>query len=178
MRTKKIPTRPAGRAGASDRTLYNAANEASNELPQPAGDPAARLLERLEGVKQTGTDRWIACCSAHDDKRPSLSIRELADGTLLVHCWAGCGAADVVAAIGLSLSDLFPRKPENRPPLRPRERWIAADVWACVAHEAAVAAIVAADAAAGRPVSTKDAERAGVAADRLADAVQALGVGR
>lgn len=98
---------------------------------------------------------------------------------MLVYCFAGCAAAEVVAAVGLGLADLFAAPLEHhRPPLRPRERWIPADVWACVAFEAAVAAIVAADAAAGRPVSTEDAERAGVAADRLADAVRALGVGQ
>ncbi len=30
-----------------------------------------------------------ACCPAHDDRRPSLSISER-DGKLLVHCFAGC----------------------------------------------------------------------------------------
>jgi len=31
------------------------------------------LLARLDGVKRTGPDRWIARCPAHDDKRPSLA---------------------------------------------------------------------------------------------------------
>lgn len=137
-----------------------------------------RLLERLEGVRQTGADCWTALCAAHADRRPSLSVRVLPDGTILLKCWAGCGAADVVAAVGLGLADLFPAKPEDRPPLRPRERWIHSDVWRCIAHEAGIAAIAAADTAAGRPVSADDAARAGLAADRLADAVRALGVGQ
>jgi hypothetical protein len=141
-----------------------------------ADAPVERLLTRLDAVRPTGPGRWIARCPAHDDRRPSLGIRETGDGTLLLKCWAGCGAADVMAAIGLSLADLFPGKPENRLPLRPRERWIPSDVWRCVAHEAGIAAIAASDIAAGRTVSAEDAERAGLAADRLADAVVALGV--
>ena len=42
---------------------------------------------------------WIACCPAHDDRRPSLSIRDGDDGKLLVYCHAGCGQEDVIAAL-------------------------------------------------------------------------------
>jgi len=66
------------------------------------------LLSRLEQVKQTGKDRWLARCPAHPDKHPSLNIRETPDGKVLIKCFTGCGAADVVAAVGLELSDLFP----------------------------------------------------------------------
>lgn len=141
------------------------------------GRPVDRLLSRLEGLKQTGPDRWIAKCPAHDDRHPSLGIRETSDGTLLVKCWSGCGAADVVAAVGIGLADLFPDRPEHhRPALRRGERWIPHDVWKCVAHEAGIAAVAASDAAAGRPISQEDAERVGLAADRLANAVATLGV--
>ena len=42
---------------------------------------AAKLLDRLPGVRKTGPGRWIAPCPAHEDRRPSLSIRELEDGS-------------------------------------------------------------------------------------------------
>lgn len=154
------------------------ASASQGRFQRDGGRPVDHLLERLEGAKRTGPDRWVARCPAHEDKRPSLSIRETGDGTILIKCWSGCGAADVVAAVGLGLADLFPAKPENRMPLRPRERWIPGDAWRCIAHEAGIAAIAAADAAAGRAVSAEDAERAGLAADRLADAVATLGVSR
>ena len=79
---------------------------------------AEEMLSRLEKVKRTGPGRWIARCPAHDDKDPSLSIRELDDGGFLLHCFASCGVDDVVAAIGIELSDLFPEKPPNL-----RNRW-------------------------------------------------------
>ena len=66
------------------------------------------LLDRLSSVKQTRPDRWQARCPAHDDRSPSLAITETQDGTILVKCWAGCSAADIVGGVGLQLKDLFP----------------------------------------------------------------------
>lgn len=42
---------------------------------------------------------YIACCPAHDDNTPSLSIKAGADGTVLVHCFAGCTQEAVIAAL-------------------------------------------------------------------------------
>jgi len=69
----------------------------------------ARILGRLERVRQTGPGRWIVRCPTHVDRSPSLSIRELDDGRVLMHCFAGCGTDAVLAAIGLTLADLFER---------------------------------------------------------------------
>jgi len=49
----------------------------------------------------------MACCPAHTDKNPSLSIKETQDGDVLLHCFSGCGVDDVLAALGLEMSDLF-----------------------------------------------------------------------
>lgn len=68
---------------------------------------AQTLIDRLQKVRRNGDKRWQACCPAHDDRTPSLVVQELDDGRVLVKCFAGCGAADVMAAVGLSLSDLF-----------------------------------------------------------------------
>lgn len=75
---------------------------------------ANTLIARLERVKATAAGAWIASCPAHEDKRPSLSVRQT-DDRVLIHCWAGCGAGDVVAAVGLSLADLFERRVEFNP---------------------------------------------------------------
>ena len=73
-----------------------------------------KVLERLHKVKQVGAGKWKACCPAHDDKDPSLSIKEGSDGRVLLHCWAGCETRDVTAAIGLELRDLFPGEKQPR----------------------------------------------------------------
>jgi len=71
-------------------------------------EPVELLLSRLERVRENRNGTWLARCPAHDDRSPSLSIATGDDGKVLLHCFAGCGAADVVEAIGLELSSLFP----------------------------------------------------------------------
>ena len=42
----------------------------------------------------------IAYCPAHPNtKTPALSLKDGNDGKLLVHCFAGCDGADVLAAL-------------------------------------------------------------------------------
>jgi len=100
---------------------------------------AEALLSRLDKTRQTGKDRWLACCPAHADRSPSLTIRELDDGRVLIHCFAGCSAGDILAAVGLEFSDLFPPKAITDTYL-PRERRLhhAADVLAALANEALI----------------------------------------
>ena len=71
---------------------------------------AERLLARLDRVTQSAPDRWRACCPAHPSRHrtQSLAVRELGDGTLLLKCFYGCGAADIVAAVGMQLRRLVP----------------------------------------------------------------------
>lgn len=52
---------------------------------------------RVLGGKRSGSG-YVACCPAHDDARPSLSINTR-DGQLLVRCHAGCEQRDVIAAL-------------------------------------------------------------------------------
>lgn len=76
------------------------------------------LLQRLEKVRGRHP-KWMACCPAHDDSDPSLSIRVLEDGRILIHCHAGCGASDVVQALGITLRDLCPDGPSGHYLTRP-----------------------------------------------------------
>lgn len=48
----------------------------------------------------------MAQCPAHDDGRPSLSVRA-GDGQVLLYCFAGCTTEGVRVALGLSWGDLF-----------------------------------------------------------------------
>jgi len=67
-----------------------------------------KLLERLSKVKSSGSGKWMAICPTHPDKSPSLSIKLTDDSKILLHCFAGCQVTDIVAAVGLELSDLMP----------------------------------------------------------------------
>lgn len=71
------------------------------------------LLQRLEKVRSTGADKWLARCPSHEDRSPSLAIKQTADSKILLHCFAGCAVADITATLGLKLSDLMPDSPDR-----------------------------------------------------------------
>ena len=73
------------------------------------------LLNRLEGVKTNGANKWTAHCPckynhAHGDKNRSLSVA--LNGTkILLHCHTGCTTEDICDAIGIKDKDLFTDAP-------------------------------------------------------------------
>ena len=137
---------------------------------------ADTLISKLDKVKRTGKDRYSARCPAHDDKGPSLSIRETDDGRVLVHCFAGCSVHEIVQAVGLELSDLFPprltgdhAKPERRP-------FPATDALRAVSFEALVVCAAAAAITNGKPLSAVDRERLLQAGERIQSALSGAGL--
>lgn len=131
-----------------------------------------KLLSPLRGVKQTGNGRFVAQCPAHQDKSPSLAVREMPDGKILIHCFAGCSAAEVLAAIGLSLEDLFPEKQEGYSGAKAKRPWVALDVLRCISGEAIIVAIAANSVAQGVPLPEADRKRLLIAASRLSAAME------
>lgn len=75
-----------------------------------------RAIDRIEaeldahgcGPGRNGSWR----CPAHQDSRPSLSVTDGGDKVLLTD-HGGCATTDVVAALGLTLGDLFDAAPER-----------------------------------------------------------------
>tara|TARA_Y100000588_G_scaffold330297_1_gene367105 strand:- start:424 stop:864 length:441 start_codon:yes stop_codon:yes gene_type:complete len=65
------------------------------------------IISKLEKVSGSH-GRYKARCPAHNDRGPSLSVAEGDDGRILIHCFAGCDVHQVVSAVGLQLTDLFP----------------------------------------------------------------------
>jgi putative DNA primase/helicase len=76
--------------------------------------PIKQVLAILEGVRP-GSSGVTALCPAHDDARSSLSVSEGADGRVLLPCFAGCDVVEILAAMGLEFSDLFPRRRTKKP---------------------------------------------------------------
>ena len=74
--------------------------------------PITDVLSRLERVKKAGGS-FLACCPAHDDRHPSLRIVETNAQVVLLRCWVGCSAREIVNAIGLELRNLFPATPKH-----------------------------------------------------------------
>jgi hypothetical protein len=73
-------------------------------LPQP---PLEGVFSQLKGVRKSLHGR-VACCPAHSDREPSLSIGLGDKGQILLKCFAGCSVERIVEAIGMTLADLFP----------------------------------------------------------------------
>src|SRR5262245_59848234 len=133
---------------------------------------ADALLSRLDRVQRMSAESWTARCPAHDDHGPSLAVRELPDGRVLVHCFAGCSADEIVAAAGITFADLFPLRPiPAHVSKRERRPFPALDVLRCIAQEALVVAVAAMRLAGGHPISPEDRKRLLVASERITAAV-------
>jgi len=131
------------------------------------------LLSKLDKVKPTGRGRWIACCPAHEDRSPSLSVRELDDGRILLHCFAECEVTEVLGALGLAFEDLYPEKTSEHG-RKVRRPFPAHDVLQALAFEALVVSVAAANVARGVILSEADQERLLLAAARCQRAVETI----
>ena len=80
------------------------------------------LLSRLDAVRRITDSRYIAKCPSHDDGDPSLSIRQLPDSRILIKCFAGCGALDVLESVSLDWGVLMPDDGLYEPVAERRER--------------------------------------------------------
>ena len=102
------------------------------------------LISRLDGVKETGHGKYVARCPAHEDRSPSLAIKECGDGRILLHDFAGCQTEDVLAAVGLTFADVMPERigtQHSYKPLKPR--FDARQVLECISHELMVVCLLA-----------------------------------
>jgi hypothetical protein len=99
----------------------------------PQGDAATRRGMRREPCQvvydaldahdcqpQGPAYKATARCPAHEDRMPSLSLCEGADGRAVLFCHAGCDTENVIRALDLRWPDLFPhghrRAPRSRQP--------------------------------------------------------------
>ena len=69
------------------------------------------IIKYLKNVKHTGDNKYIACCPAHDDQHPSLSVYLSEDGArIMLHCFVGCTEDEILKSLGLKKSDLHTSK--------------------------------------------------------------------
>lgn len=129
---------------------------------------AAKLLDRLQRVKPTGPNRWVACCPSHEDRSPSLSIRELDDGRILLKDFGGCETEAVLSAIGLSMTDLFPQRLGELP--RSNSTIPARDLLLILDHEVLVSVLILNDVLSHRAINEPQFDRLVRAAARIGKA--------
>lgn len=73
------------------------------------------LLNLLKNAKETGDNKYIACCPSHDDNNPSLAIMLSRDGKrIILKCFAGCSESNVLNSLGLEKSDLYINSDTNQ----------------------------------------------------------------
>lgn len=100
--------------------------------PTSLDEEGRALVERLGG-RWTGT-AGLCRCPAHDDRTPSLSVR-LGERSLLLHCFAGCDATDILKALRASGHPLrepradFVNRAEPRGPAGTRSEAAARRIW-------------------------------------------------
>lgn len=139
---------------------------------------ASILLDRLDGVQVQGKG-WRSRCPACGGKSRKVSIAE-SGGKVLVHCFGGCKADDVIGAVGLAWADLFPPRhwPDSPEERRQQRRAIRESAWGAalsvVALEARVALLAARELHCTGGISVEDGKRLAAAVERLEGAANVL----
>ena len=65
----------------------------------------AETIAKALGGRKAGAE-WMARCPAHEDREPSLSIKDADGGKVLVRCHAGCDQQKVIPALKARGSDV------------------------------------------------------------------------
>lgn len=139
---------------------------------------AEPLLQRLDRVQKSGSG-WRARCPACEGRSRKLSVTE-SDGRVLVHCFGGCEAIDVLQAVGLTWADVmpprtWPQTPEERRRARRAIReagWSAA--LSVLSVESTVVLIAARELYYTGGISVEDGKRLRLAVDRIGQASATL----
>jgi hypothetical protein len=143
--------------------------------------PVDTVLDRLDRVKATGPGTWSASCPTsnhkHGDRSRGLSVREGDDARVLLHCHGGCSVHEVIAALGMELSDLFPAREIEYPHHAPKGGIIGRnrikrvpwrDLFEAIERELTVCSLAFSDLAKGKTFSQSDAATIAMMARHLA----------
>jgi protein tyrosine phosphatase len=133
-----------------------------------------QILAKLRKVKKTSSNRWLACCPAHEDKSPSLSIMQNETGKIFVHCFAGCDGNAIMAAMGMTLADLYPEQINASKGLGKRPAFSAYDVLPMIEREAQIVAMCATELQ-SHPLPDVDRQRLFKAVQRIQAGLAAVG---
>lgn len=125
----------------------------------------------FDKVHRSGKEKeYICLCPAHNDKQASLSLKELSDGRILIHCFAGCSALNVLDAVGLEFSDIIPDKiGEFKPQTKSFNPYV---VMGQVKKETLLVALAALELSKGNKLSQEDLDRLLLASDKLREAYE------
>lgn len=138
-----------------------------------------KILNKLNKVKRTSNNTWLACCPAHDDKTPSLSIKDTGEGKLMLRCFAGCETIDVLGAIGLDWEDVMPPKQplEKIETVKSQKHTLyATDALRVLKIESQIIVMAAFDIQKGRQIKEAEMARITLAMERIKTVTEAANV--
>lgn len=139
---------------------------------------AERILERLDRVRPTGPDSWMAASPTRDERTPSVSIKQV-DDRVLIHDFGGDDTESILAAVGLTLADLFDRPlSQHKPPVsayKRRRNGQAFEALQALRVEALVVLIAADRMAAGQRLGWRDTDRLHDAFERILEGCKLVG---
>lgn len=170
---------PAGTGLQSRGKNIGGCVDYSHLAGQTSSRPVDAFLTRLDHVRQRGRG-WRADCPCGHASRGALSVAEGDDGRVLIRCFAGCEVADVLAALGMGLADLFPERVRDLSPLgraQRREAARAANVAAAVSvldRETLVVLAAVGALRRGDALTDADRDRIALAAQRIHDVREVL----
>jgi hypothetical protein len=130
------------------------------------------LLNRLTKVKG-GKGRWTACCPSHEDRSPSLAIRETEDGRILLKCFGGCSVQEIVGSIGMDIGELFPpddKLSHHKPKVK--NSFYATDLLRVIEFESVLVSVAASNIANGVKLTDNDRSRLRQAQERIIEAAR------
>ena len=83
------------------------------------------VLSKLDKVRHAGNG-WEACCPAHADDKPSLTVGIGREGQVLLHCHSGaaCSFNEICDAIDLKPNDLWPESDKPKQKLRKEATYV------------------------------------------------------
>jgi hypothetical protein len=128
------------------------------------------FLGYFEKSYRSGKDEYQCLCPAHNDKTASLSIKNLPDERILIHCFAGCAANDILGAVGLTFDDIVPKRlGDFKPVSKPFNPYA---VLKSISNETLLVALAGLEVANGKTLPQEDKDRLMIAVNRLREAYQ------
>jgi hypothetical protein len=133
------------------------------------------ILSRLQKIKRSGDNKYMACCPAHADKTASLTIREESDGRILINCFAGCDTYSILSSIGLDWEDVFPEKTVAHNVKKIDQIIYSTDALKIIKHECRIVMLCAYDIRKGKTLTVEENERLDKAYQLINKAIQGAG---
>lgn len=124
------------------------------------------ILSKFQKVYKSGNDQWQCLCPVHEDKSPSVGIKLVNDGRILIHCFSGCNTNDILDAVGLTFDNLFPNKLEDhmKPVKRAFNPYV---VLSSLSNEILLCTLAAMDLSKGKILNETDKQRLILAYSRI-----------